>query len=595
MKKLIFVVCIMSLGSVLTNAVPAFGAELVTNPGFENGTAPWAPRGDGSCTLTVTTAQKHSGSYSGLATNRTATWNGIKQSMLGKMTNGNSYTISAWLRASRRSTGTVSIERTDDRGTSYFTVASGSITNSGWTKLTGDFTVDIVGTCTTLDVYFEGPNAGIDLYADDASVVVLGDPNLEDPVAPPPPLPTVNATGSVAPSTRYQILDGFGASGGWYEGQLLNHSKRDLLYDLMFDKLGLDIYRIRNSYGYDTAYLDNTEQIVAAARAEKPNIKIMASAWSPPPYLKSNNSIVGGTLKKNASGAFMYNEYGQWWADSVADLASRGMNPEYVSMQNEPDFVASYDSCKFSASEPKNKSTAGYDQAFRAVYARLTTPKLLMPETTGTDLGGSYISKLTAADKTHLYAYAFHLYTNGSGGAFDTGFDEAHPDKPSMMTEYSTDYATYTNCMNLAKLMHTGLTEASITAYMYWDLFWGDAGGLITLLPVTFEVNPVYWAFKQYSAFTDTGWQRVNASTNNSSVKIVAFIKPDNHQLTIVMINTSTANNISLDLSNLGFNVSSGTVYRTSEVERCVTVGDFATPLLLYGNSITTVVLNGSL
>jgi glucuronoarabinoxylan endo-1,4-beta-xylanase len=164
-----------------------------------------------------------------------------------------------------------------------------------------------------------------------------------------------------------------------------------------------------------------------------------------------------------------------------------------------------------------------------------------------------------------------------------------------MMTEYSTGYSTYTDCMNLANLMHTGLADAGISSYMYWDLFWGDAGGLITLAGATYEVNPVYWAFKQYSAFTDSGWQRVGASTNNSSVKITAFMKPDNHQLTIVMINTSTANNISLDLSNLGFNVTSGTVYRTSSLERCVTVGNFATPLLLYGNSITTVVLNGSL
>jgi hypothetical protein len=288
MQKTIFTACIMFVSVVLANVVPSFGSELLTNPGFENGTAPWTARGDGNCVFTTTTAQKHSGSYSGLATNRTATWNGIRQSMLGKMTNGNSYTISAWLRASsRRSTGTVSIEQTDDRGTSYFTVATGSITSTAWTQLTGDFVVDIVGTCTTLDVYFEGPAAGTDLYVDDASVGSLEDPNLNDPVAPPPPLPTVNATGAIIPSTRYQVLDGFGAAGAWYEGQLLTHPKRDVLYDLMFNKLGLDIYRIRNTYGYDANYLDNTAQIVAAAKAIKPNLKIMASAWSPPPYLKS--------------------------------------------------------------------------------------------------------------------------------------------------------------------------------------------------------------------------------------------------------------------------------------------------------------------
>jgi hypothetical protein len=218
-----------------------------------------------------------------------------------------------------------------------------------------------------------------------------------------------------------------------------------------------------------------------------------------------------------------------------------------------------------------------------------------MPETTGSDLGMAYINNLTTEDKSRLYAYAFHLYTNGAGGAFDTGFDEMYPDKPKMMTEYSTDYLTYADCMALAQLMHSGLADASISSYMYWDLFWADEGGLITMLPGTYQVNPVYWAFKMYSAFIGAGWQKVSASANNSSVKITAYIKPDNHQLTIVMLNTSTSNNISLDLSNIGFNVTNGAVYRTSEVERCVTVGSFASPLLLYGNSITTVVLNGNL
>jgi glucuronoarabinoxylan endo-1,4-beta-xylanase len=593
MKKSISVVFITLVFGVLTHVVPAYSQELLTNPGFEDGLTGWIARGD--CTFTVTTSQQHSGSYSGLATDRTDTWHGIRQSMLGQMIQGNTYTISAWLRASRRAPGTVSVEKTDDSGTSYFNIASSTIVSNKWTHLSGEFTVDIVGTCTALDIYFEGPKSGVDLYVDDASVTLVQypDPNFSDPVASPPDLPTQYATGMVMPSTRYQTLEGFGGSGGWWEDVLVTHPKKTLIYNMLFDELGLDIYRFRNAYGHDTAYLDRTEEIVAAAKMRNPNLMIMVSSWSPPAYLKSNDSVNGGTLKKDAYGQYMYDEFAQWWADSLADFYARDMNPDYVSIQNEPEFEFSYDSCKFASTETNN--LAGYAEAFRALYSAVPSARFLVPETTGSDLSIGYINALTETDLSYVYAYAFHLYTNGAGGSYDTGFDEMYPEKPKMMTEYSTDCQTYADAMDLATLMHQGLTQASITAHMYWDLFWVDGLGMLTLSGGTFDANPVYWAFKQYSAFTDPDWQRVEMSTNDSSLKVSAYISPDETQLTLVMVNTDTGNNISLDLSDLGFTPSSGMVYRTSEVERCVTVGDFTNPLLLYANSITTVALTGTL
>lgn len=56
--------------------------NVLTNPGFESGTTGWAGR---SCSISTVTSPVHSSSYSGRAYNRTAHWQGIKQSMLARL------------------------------------------------------------------------------------------------------------------------------------------------------------------------------------------------------------------------------------------------------------------------------------------------------------------------------------------------------------------------------------------------------------------------------------------------------------------------------------------------------------------------------
>ena len=67
------------LGFVLPAGM-ALAQNLVTNPGFEAGdTTGWFAFGPP--TISAQTNQVHSGKYAGLVTNRTATWNGIAQSL----------------------------------------------------------------------------------------------------------------------------------------------------------------------------------------------------------------------------------------------------------------------------------------------------------------------------------------------------------------------------------------------------------------------------------------------------------------------------------------------------------------------------------
>ena len=134
------------------------------------------------------------------------------------------------------------------------------------------------------------------------------------------------ASGQIDVNTRYQTLEGFGAAGAWYEGWLTDHPQRETLYNLLFDQLGLDIYRVRNTYDYDSDYMSRTQTIVTEALQRNPNLKILISSWSPPSYLKSNGDTVGGgnaTLAK-VGHYFVYSDFADWWADSITAL----LNPE---------------------------------------------------------------------------------------------------------------------------------------------------------------------------------------------------------------------------------------------------------------------------
>ncbi|MGA2916266.1 MAG: carbohydrate binding domain-containing protein [Sedimentisphaerales bacterium] len=155
-------------------SLSCFGeTNLIANPGFEdsNSTA-WGGRG---AKLEITTEQKHSGQQCGKASDRTDNWQGIKQSLSNKMKAGETYKISGWVRLENSVSARVivSIEQKDDQGTKYTNIANTDATDSNWVEVSGTFTLSVMGTPSVLDIYFEGPPAGINFYVDDVSVSSL--------------------------------------------------------------------------------------------------------------------------------------------------------------------------------------------------------------------------------------------------------------------------------------------------------------------------------------------------------------------------------------------------------------------------------------
>ena len=176
--------------------------------------------------------------------------------------------------------------------------------------------------------------------------------------APDPAAPTI----AVDPSRSYQRIEGFGASITDSSAHLLARSPdRDAIMRSLFDpRQGLGLSYLRQPMGasdfvagqhytYDDVGPGQTDFrlkhfSIAHDRAEilpllrqalrlNPNLKIMATPWSPPAWMKTNDSLVGGRFKDDPR---VYAAYAQYFVRFVQEYRRAGVPIDAVTLQNEP-------------------------------------------------------------------------------------------------------------------------------------------------------------------------------------------------------------------------------------------------------------------
>ena len=224
----------------------------------------------------------------------------------------------------------------------------------------------------------------------------------------------------------HQTIDGFGAGFTWYADMIFQRPHYEEVFDLLFKDAGFTILRFKNEYGYSTftaSALNNKRYYDAAKKraAERgEDVTVLYSSWSPIASLKSNNSITGyGTLKRDEEGNYVYDEFAAWWKESVDAYRKAGIPVDYVSIQNECDFQASYDGCEFGKEE--TATLASYAKAFLATYRLFRDsygddiPQMVAPETmtvAPTDLRG-YLRAIIAEEPDSVAVIGHHLCSFG--------------------------------------------------------------------------------------------------------------------------------------------------------------------------------------
>ncbi len=149
--------------------------------GFESNTPEgFGPRG--AVTLTPTSADAHSGSFSLLTTGRTAAFQGPSIDVTNKMYNGSQYNVSVWVKMAPGTPDTVmrvSMQINSQGNPSFFTViGNATVTAGAWKQFTGNFTVPAGGDSSSLYVETNSdPTASF--YIDDFQVTFLPPPVIQ--------------------------------------------------------------------------------------------------------------------------------------------------------------------------------------------------------------------------------------------------------------------------------------------------------------------------------------------------------------------------------------------------------------------------------
>lgn len=142
----------------------------VINPGFEDGnTTGWTVwAGD----LSPSKAAVHTGDYSGLVTERTEAWQGPVRDLIDVIKDGHTYQFSVWVKLDNADDSYVklTIQQADGDGTHYTVISEATAYNDRWVQLSGTFTPDITGYLEGLNLYVEGPAAGVQFYVDDLQI-----------------------------------------------------------------------------------------------------------------------------------------------------------------------------------------------------------------------------------------------------------------------------------------------------------------------------------------------------------------------------------------------------------------------------------------
>jgi glucuronoarabinoxylan endo-1,4-beta-xylanase len=396
---------------------------------------------------------------------------------------------------------------------------------------------------------------------------------------------TASALLKILPSERHQSIEGFGASLAWYQDRLVPNPPPGI-YQTLFPDLGLDILRLRNRYQRITKPEDgniaqDVEILQKATQALGHRPKIMLSAWSPPALLKANGKedCAGErdcTLAKE-NGHFVYEKFADFWRDSLVHYASLGIVPDWVSIENEPSFIPpSWEGCKFEPSE--TNEYPGYDKALAAVHAKLAglpnPPKMLGPEVLGIHNG--LLQKYVKAMNVDLVSgIAHHLYEKGSDNIWDwkdpgpdSFIDEMQAaaqvtDKPLFQTEFQTDDDHgYLGGFETAWLIHNSLVEEGVVAFLYWDLIWGDGGGLVSMERNGPRLRDQYYSLRHYARYTDPGDVRVGSKSDKPEVRASAFLSPKGDRLTVIVLNTGKLA-IDVRVDSGDFAVTSSAAFRT--------------------------------
>lgn len=382
----------------------------------------------------------------------------------------------------------------------------------------------------------------------------------------------------VDPDTRYQEVAGFGAAitdaSAYLIQSRMDERQRSALMAELFGRraggIGLSLTRLtigasdfsRTHYSLDDMPPGQTDPqlahfsiepnrhdvlpVVRRALALNPQLKVMASPWSAPGWMKSSDSLIQGTLKPEAFGPYAHylNRY-------VDAYKAEGVPIFALTMQNEPHF------------EPTNYPGMRVAPAERAAFIGGYLGPLLAKHNPGTRIlewdhnwnePGSPAEVLAVPQAAkYISGVAWHCYAGDV--RVQAALHDARPDKDVWFTECSGGQWTPEWAANLqffVRALVIGSTRGWAKGVLLWNLALDEqhgphlggcnnCRGVVTINSHSGEVtrNVEYYALAHASRFVRPGARRIASSSGHDDLDTVAFRNAVDGSVALVVANAA--------------------------------------------------------
>lgn len=393
-------------------------------------------------------------------------------------------------------------------------------------------------------------------------------------------LPTIMVDGSQS----FQTVDGFGFTLTGGSATLLHQmgtTERNALLNELFGRNGnsIGISYLRVSIGasdlsaevfsYNDLPAGQTDPNLAQFNLSKdtvdlipvlkeilainPDIKIMATPWSAPLWMKTNGSSVGGNLKPQ-----YYGVYAQYFVKYIQAMKAMGITIDAVTPQNEPQHGGNNPSMVMSAVQQSDFIKNHLGPAFQS--AGLNTKIIVWDHNCDTPDFPITILNDPAA-RTFVDGSAFHLY-NGDISALST-VRNAHPDKNLYFTEQWTgSTGTFDGDLRWhVKNVIIGSMRNWSRVALEWNLANNPSfgphtpggctqcKGALTIDGNTVTRNVSYYIVAHASRFVPSGSVRLG-STSTTQLPNAAFRTPEGKKVLIVLNDSDQLQSFNISAGN---------------------------------------------
>ncbi len=426
------------------------------------------------------------------------------------------------------------------------------------------------------------PNTGISYW------LTTGDKsNLLSPQTTPLDFGTISNSFPVitVDSTRtYQTIDGFGytlTSGSALVISQLSPATRTNLLNELFgisgNSIGIEFLRIgicatdlsSNVYSYDDMPPGQTDPALANFSLSpdqavlipilkqiiliNPHIKLLATPWSAPAWMKDNGSSIGGSLLPA-----YYSVYANYFVKYIQAMQAEGLPIYAITPQNEPLHPGNNPSLYMTAAQQTSFIKNNLGPAFSA--AGITTRIIIYDH--NCDRPDYPLEVLNdAAARNYIDGSAFHLYA-GNISALSQVYT-AYPDKNIYFTE---QYTSSTGSFSGDMVWHMrNVIIGSMRNYSRVALEWNLATdpsygphttggcdvclGALTIGSGTVTRNVSYYIIAQISRFVRSGSKRID-SENYGNLHSVAFLRPDGKKVLIVLNDGTSQQGFNIKFKN---------------------------------------------